>query len=106
MSNPKGKILLDYNASVISPENISSVDNDSNNNILTYRGEPNDSSENEITKVKIATYELDFGKGKVVSLGLYADDIIDDDKFNKFLDSVLFRYAINYTMKSEDSPLQ
>ena len=106
MSNPKGKILLDYNASVISPENISSIDNSSNNNILTYRGEPNDSSENEITKVKIATYELDFGKGKVVSLGLYADDIIDDDKFNKFLDSVLFRYAINYTMKSEDSPLQ
>ena len=44
--------------------------------------------------MKIATYELDYGKGKVISLGIYADDIIKNYRFNKFLDSLLLKYTL------------
>ena len=49
---------------------------------------------NNTTKMEIATYELDYGKGKVISLGIYADDVIKNYRFNKFLDSLLLRYSL------------
>jgi hypothetical protein len=97
ISNPKDKILLDYNASIIEHQDNSDLNSNNNNNdnntIIYNNTNFNDTSQNQITKPKIATYELDFGKGKVISLSIYADDIIDDHLFNKFLDSLLFRYA-------------
>ena len=97
ITNPKDKILLDYNASIIENQNSSNedVNNDDNNTITHNNTNFNTTSQNQATKTNIATYELDFGRGKVVSLGIYADDIIDDYLFNKFLDSLLFRYASN-----------
>ena len=103
ITNPKDKILLDYNASVIiglhntidNNNNNYSSNNNNNNTIAHHSVLNNASQKNEkIAKIKIGTYELDFGKGKVISLGIYADDIIDDLKFNKFLDSLLFKYAL------------
>jgi hypothetical protein len=41
----------------------------------------------------IATYELNYQKGKVVALGIFSDDLIDNTKFNKFFDNLLVRYA-------------
>jgi hypothetical protein len=42
---------------------------------------------------KIATYELDYKKGKVITLGLYTDDLLfKNDKFKKFFDSLLYYY--------------
>jgi hypothetical protein len=41
----------------------------------------------------IATYELNYQKGKVVALGIYSDDIIANPKFNKYFDSLLVKYA-------------
>ena len=41
----------------------------------------------------IATYELNYQKGKVVVLGIYSDDIIANSKFNKYFDSLLMKYA-------------
>jgi N,N-dimethylformamidase beta subunit-like, C-terminal len=41
----------------------------------------------------IATYELNYQKGKVVALGIFSDDVIDNTKFNKFFDNLLVRYA-------------
>ncbi|HET7148136.1 MAG TPA: hypothetical protein VFI73_06500 [Candidatus Nitrosopolaris sp.] len=40
----------------------------------------------------IATYELNYQKGKVIVLAIYPDDIISNTKFNKFFDS-LVKYA-------------
>ena len=55
---------------------------------------PRNNNNNNTTKMKIATYELDYGKGKVISLGIYADDVIKNYRFNKFLDSLLLRYTL------------
>jgi hypothetical protein len=35
------------------------------------------------TKHIIATYELSYQKGKVIAFGIYADDIITNNKFDK-----------------------
>jgi hypothetical protein len=45
------------------------------------------------TKRIIATYELIYQKGKVIALGIYADDIITNNKFDKYFDNLLLRYA-------------
>ena len=38
----------------------------------------------------IAAYELLFGKGKVISLGVFGDDIVHNQNFLKFFDSIIF----------------
>jgi hypothetical protein len=40
----------------------------------------------------IATYELNYQKGKVISLGIYYD-IISNGRFDRFFDSLLLQYA-------------
>src|SRR4030095_7772080 len=68
VTNPKVKILLDYNA----------TDNDPKPKHL-----------------RIATYELSYKKGKVITLGLYTDDLLFyNDKFKRFFDSLFFYYVV------------
>jgi len=43
------------------------------------------------TKHIIATYELRYQQGKVIALGIYADDIIASNKFDKYFDSLLLK---------------
>jgi hypothetical protein len=67
ITNPKAKIILDYNAT----ENGAS---------------PKD--------FKIATYELNYKKGKVITLGLMTtNDLFNNVKFNRFFDSLLLYYV-------------
>ena len=40
----------------------------------------------------VATYELDFAKGKVVMIGLYGQNLIHNQAFLKFLDSLIVKY--------------
>jgi N,N-dimethylformamidase beta subunit-like protein len=69
ITNPKAKILLDYNAT---------------------EDEPNP------RKFTVATYELEYKKGKVIALGFYADHLKGErDRFWRFFDSLLYRYAIS-----------
>ena len=70
MTNPKDVILLDYNATV--PANIS----------------------NRSGGVVIATYELNYLKGKVIAIGLYSDDIITNGSFDRYFDSLVLQYAV------------
>jgi len=67
VTNPKVKILLDYNAT---------------------ENEPNP------RKFVVATYELDYKKGKVLTLGLYTDDLKGNQRFWRFFDSLIFQYAL------------
>jgi hypothetical protein len=70
ITNPNAKIILDYQAY-----------NASNTKFL-----PRD--------FKIATYELGYQKGKVITLGLYTDDVLfKNDKFKKFFDGLLYYYV-------------
>jgi len=73
-TNPKDVILLNYNASI--PSNIS-----------------RDIS-NKSGSIFVATYELNYLKGKVIALGLYSDDIITNGSFDRYFDSLLFQYAV------------
>ena len=41
----------------------------------------------------IATYELNYQKGRVIALGLYSDDILSNGRFDRFFDSLLLQYA-------------
>jgi len=41
------------------------------------------------SNVAIATYELNYGKGKVISLGIYSDDIIHNANFVRFFINLL-----------------
>ncbi|MGA8564092.1 MAG: hypothetical protein WB587_05010 [Nitrososphaeraceae archaeon] len=70
MTNPKDVILLDYNATV--PAVIS----------------------NRSGGVVIATYELNYLKGKVIAIGLYSDDIITNGSFDRYFDSLVLQYAV------------
>jgi hypothetical protein len=64
VTNPNDLILLNYDATVSKKQRIA-VD------------------------PLIATYQLNYQKGKVISLGIYSDDIIANSKFNKFFNSLL-----------------
>lgn len=73
-TNPKDVILLNYNATI--PSNIS-----------------RDIS-NKTGSIVVATYELNYLKGKVIALGLYSDDIITNGSFDRYFDSLLLHYAV------------
>jgi hypothetical protein len=68
ITNNNDKILMNYNASLIKYP------------IRTL-------------KPVIATYELNYQKGRVISFGIYSDDIITNQKFNKYFDNLLLQYS-------------
>jgi hypothetical protein len=43
----------------------------------------------------IATYELNYQKGKVISLGIYSDDIMMNERFDKYLDNLVLQYSVH-----------
>ena len=68
ITNPNDKILMNYNAS-----------------LFKY---PTPS-----LKPVIATYELNYEKGKVITLGIYSDDIIANYKFMRYFNRLFLEYA-------------
>jgi hypothetical protein len=68
LTNPNDLILLNYNASVSKKERMT-VD------------------------PVIATYELNYQKGKIIALSIYSDDVMTNTKFTKYFDSLLLQYA-------------
>lgn len=71
LTNPKDLISMNYNAAVISKH---------------YHP--------PVSKPVIATYELNYKKGKVIVLGIYSDDVIFNSKFDKFFDGLLLQHAL------------
>jgi hypothetical protein len=41
----------------------------------------------------IATYELNYQKGRVIALGIYSDDILGNGRVDRFFDSLLLQCA-------------
>jgi N,N-dimethylformamidase beta subunit-like, C-terminal len=70
ITNPNDKILMNYNAS------------------LSNYPTPS------LKKPVIATYELDYKRGKVISLGIYSDDIVTNDKFDRYFNGLFLQYAL------------
>lgn len=69
ITNPNDKIIMNYNASLL--------------NYPTASPKP-----------VIATYELNYQRGKVISLGIYSDDIITNDKFDRYFNGLFLQYAL------------
>ena len=67
ITNPHVKILLDYNATENEPDP---------------------------RKFTIATYEFDYKRGKVLTMGLYTDDLKGNERFWRFFDSLIFQYVL------------
>ena len=61
---------------------------------MNYNAEITSNYYLSIKKPVIATYQLNYQKGKVIVLGLYSNDIIFNSKFDKFLDKLLSHYAL------------
>jgi hypothetical protein len=76
ITNPNDKILMNYNAS-----------------LLHY---PIQS-----LRPVIATYQLNYQKGKVISLGIYSDDIIMNERFDKYLDNLVLQYSAQRQRQQE-----
>jgi hypothetical protein len=70
ITNPNDKILLNYNASVSD----------------YYYNAPSSST---VKKPVIAAYELHYHNGKVIALGIYSDDVIVNDSFDRYFDRLL-----------------
>ncbi|MFZ0515099.1 MAG: N,N-dimethylformamidase beta subunit family domain-containing protein [Candidatus Nitrosopolaris sp.] len=68
LTNPNDVILLNYNASITKKDS-------------------------KPVKILIATYTLNYKKGKVIALGIYSDDIMTNSKFIRYFDSLLLRYT-------------
>jgi hypothetical protein len=71
LTNPNDTVLLNYNASVLSPN---------------PKAAKNATIDHEWT---VATYELNYKKGKVIALGIYSDDLIHYRSFLVFFDHLL-----------------
>jgi len=88
ITNPEVKILLDYNATISEHNNLQEVK--SNNSDIENNKDPTKISKN----VRIAAYEHDYKKGKVIALGIYPNGaLMNDDRFNRFFDSILLKYT-------------
>jgi hypothetical protein len=72
LDNPHDTILLNYNASIPRKDYPS-----------TLRLAP-----------IVATYELNYKKGKVITLGIYSDDVITNHKFDSYFDSLLSKHGM------------
>ena len=70
ITNPKDIILLNYNATI-----------------------PGDNP-NKTGSVVVATYELNYLRGRVIALGLYSDDIIVNGNFDRYFDNLILQYAV------------
>jgi hypothetical protein len=70
ITNPKDVILMNYDARV-----------------------PADKP-NKTGGVIVATYELNYLKGKVIALGLYSDDVINNGSFDRYFDNLVLQYAV------------
>jgi hypothetical protein len=49
--------------------------------------------------ITIATYELKYGKGITIAFGIYADDVIQNGKFDRFFDNLIVKYALHSDTK-------
>ena len=65
------------------------------NDIILLNYPVSNSDYNLPKKIVVATYEHNYNKGKVIALGLYSDDIINNGVFDRFFDSLLVKYAFH-----------
>ncbi len=68
VTNPKAKILLDYNAYNLTAK---------------------------YSNATVATYMMDYGKGKIINLGIWGHTLIENPQFLKYFDNMIIPIALN-----------
>ncbi|MGH9879469.1 MAG: hypothetical protein ACRD5H_17700, partial [Nitrososphaerales archaeon] len=68
VTNPNAKIILDYKARMEDPRFA------------------------QLNPV-IATYQMNYGKGQVIVLGIFAEQVAGDEKFQEFFDELISDYS-------------
>ncbi len=81
LDNPHDVILFNYNASI--PKTYFPI--------LSTSTPPGQVA----TKPMIATYELSYKKGRVITLGIYSDDVVNNIKFDSYFEKLLSKQGIN-----------
>jgi len=82
--NPNAKILLDYGVKF-------KVEEDPKNPFVfggIFQGKPKTDEYDDLGK-RVATYELDHGKGKVIMLGIYGQNLVNNTSFLDFFDRLI-----------------
>jgi glucose/arabinose dehydrogenase/plastocyanin len=73
VTNPHAKILLDYGASF---------------------------SSDKYPNATVATYQMDYGKGKIINLGIWGHELINNEAFLNYFDNVIMPIAVGSTDKN------
>jgi hypothetical protein len=84
LDNPHDIVLFNYNASI--PRTYFPV--------LSASASPGQVP----TKPIIATCELDYNRGRVITLGIYSDDIVTNNKFDSYFEKLLLKQGITDMM--------
>lgn len=63
--------------------------------LLNYNATNTGLHSNKIGSAVVATYELNYQKGRVIALGLYSDDIIINGTFDRYFDNLILQYAMH-----------
>ena len=80
LDNPHDIVLFNYNASI--PRTYFPI--------LSTSTSPGQVS----TRPIIATYELNYKKGRVITLGIYSDDIVNNNNFDSYFEKLLLKQGI------------
>lgn len=100
VNNPSAQVLLDYEAKFIDPQ----AEAAKNEPPIILRGvlrdlfgvgggDYLDESHKDTENKQIATYELSHGKGKVLMLGIYGQNLANNTQFLDFLDRIILTRA-------------
>jgi hypothetical protein len=119
VNNPRAKILIDYNATIQdtsaeesspSPPTTVEVLNQlvpsgilsnllGKNNQGEYLAEEHKTDTKANENKTIATYELQYGQGKVLMLGIYGQNLANNTSFQNFFNNIILTRAIGIPVK-------
>ena len=92
VNNPKAKIIIDYGIK-FPKEFIESY-------LKKEKLLPEPLREDiPIESLNVATYSLDYGKGKVIMLGLYGQNLANNESFLRFFDNLITEHALMHSSK-------
>jgi len=91
LTNPKALILIDYLAEFLYEK---TNPDESIEDIELKLDESNNKNSNFVDSPRVATYELDYGKGKVIMMGIYAERLSENTEFQKFFQKIVLPRAI------------
>jgi len=92
VNNPKAKIIIDYGIRI--PKDFVEL------NLKNEKIHPELQHEDmAFHGIKVATYSLDYGRGKVIMLGLYGQKLTNNQSFLRFFDNLISEQVLTHLLK-------